>query len=675
MNFFAMQDHARRSSRRLVVLFILAVILIVAAVDVVVLPLSLFFVGDSAAGLRQHNVTVLVLVSVGVLVFIGLASLFRTLSLRSGGGAAVARGMGATEVTPDTTNPAWKRLRNVIEEIAIASGVPVPQIFVMEHESGINAFAAGYTPADAAVCVTQGSLDKLTRDELQGVIAHEFSHVLNGDMRLNIRLIGLLFGILVIGIVGRWLLSSGGSSWGRSRNSRGNGFVLIGVGLFIVGYIGYFFGRLIQAAVARSRESLADASAVQFTRQSHGIAGALKKIAALSEGSALGAQDTRQVAHLLFGEGIDGARLFATHPPLFDRIKSLDPGFDPAELVQIAAAWQQPVAADDADAAEASLSGLAAAAGATVPSVAVSGFEMPGMSGMATGVAAGLATAGVRAPGDIRIDANSVTAQVGNPGQDDYRAAGRLHESLPPELADAARDPRQADALILALAIARDDAVRQAQQTQLQAILPPAGVATVTALVSACDALHPMQRLPLAALAAPALRRLPRPRLRAMLARLDRLVHVDQRVEPSEYCLAKLVEVQVIDALDPGAGFSGKALKLTALLDELRDLMALMARWGNDDHATAQRAFSAAMQEVLPGRTVSFAWPDDWQQALDGALDKLDRLGPAGKELVVRGLTRAISDDGRVTLAEGELLRVVCAALHCPLPPQLATVV
>src|SRR5699024_7707719 len=266
MDFFAHQHQVRRSSRRLVVLFALAVLAVIVAVDVVVVlafGLGLGQQGDYEGPASQLVVDwpPLCLVSLSVLALIALASMYRMASLR-GGGASVARGMGATPVPADTADPVWRRLRNVIEEIAIASGVPVPDIFVMENEAGINAFAAGYTPSDAAVCVTQGCLDRLTRDELQGVIAHEFSHVLNGDMRLNIRLMGLLFGILVIGIVGRFMLYSGGRV--RSRNNNGTAsLALVGIAVFVIGYVGFFFGRLIQAAVARSRESLADASAVQ----------------------------------------------------------------------------------------------------------------------------------------------------------------------------------------------------------------------------------------------------------------------------------------------------------------------------------------------------------------------------------------------------------------------------
>src|SRR5699024_247842 len=364
MDFFAHQTEVRRGSRWLVALFVLAVIAVIAAVDVVVVL---------AFGLTRRQpspyappvsfwqsidwVTV-GMASVAVLVLIVLASLYRMASLR-GGGAAVAQGMGATPVPSDTTNPTWRRLRNVIEEIAIASSVPVPDIFVLENEPGINAFAAGYTPADAAVCVTEGCLARLNRDELQGVIAHEFSHVLNGDMRLNIRLMGLLFGILVIGIIGRFMLFSGGRV--RSRDSSGGtaSLAMIGIAVVIVGYIGFFFGRLIQAAVSRSRESLADASAVQFTRQTRGIAGALKKIAALQVGSQLAAHNKQEVAHMLFGEAGRFSRLFATHPPLPQRLQALGVEWNEKEIEALARAWEKPRRAADPNHAAASIAGFA----------------------------------------------------------------------------------------------------------------------------------------------------------------------------------------------------------------------------------------------------------------------------------------------------------------------------
>ena len=327
MNFFAHQELARKQTRRMIVLFTIAVICIVIAVDFVVM-LALGVGNAQLRGASGPGAGAIVATSVGVIAVIGLATLYRISTLRAGG-SAVALQLGATSVPVDTTEFAYRRLRNVIEEIAIASGVPDPEIFVLEEETAINAFASGYSPADAAVTVTRGCLDKLTREELQGVIAHEFSHVLNGDMRLNINLMGVAFGILVLAIVA----------------------------LLAVGYISVFFARIIKASISRQREYLADASAVQFTRQTEGIAGALKKIGGLGEGSKLTSHDGEEVAHMLFGDGVGYSALFATHPALTDRIKRLQPQFNPAEFAEIAAAWTQPIRVGETDDPHASLAG------------------------------------------------------------------------------------------------------------------------------------------------------------------------------------------------------------------------------------------------------------------------------------------------------------------------------
>ena len=308
MNFFEHQEAARRSSTRLVLLFTLAVAAIVGAVDVVV-------------WLASGSVEAVVAASLLTGVVIGLGSLYRIASLR-GGGAAVAAQLGGTWVPEDTRDPALRRLRNVVEEVAIASGVPVPRLFVLEQEAGINAFAAGYGTADAAIAVTRGALDRLNRDELQAVIAHEFSHILNGDMRLNIRLMGVLFGIMMLSLIGQRILLHAPSVRGRNSNASAVlAVMLAALVAIVIGSLGVFFGRLIQAAVSRQREYLADASAVQFTRQPAALAGALKKIAGLHAGARLEDRaGAGEVAHMLFAQGFHLAGWMATHPPLLERI-------------------------------------------------------------------------------------------------------------------------------------------------------------------------------------------------------------------------------------------------------------------------------------------------------------------------------------------------------------------
>ncbi|MEO6967186.1 MAG: M48 family metallopeptidase [Rhodanobacteraceae bacterium] len=666
MEFFAQQARVRRNGRTLVVLFVLAVLAIVLAVDVI-----------CAVVLRIGPRPLPLLgISMAVIALIALCSAYRVASLSSGG-AAVAQGLKATPVPADTTNPAWKRLRNVIEEVAIASGVPVPEIFVLENEPGINAFAAGYTPADAAVCVTQGCLDKLTRDELQGVIAHEFSHVLNGDMRLNIRLIGLLFGILAIGIVGRILMYSGS---GRSRRNGGN-VALAGLALFVIGSIGLFFGKLIQAAVARTRESLADASAVQFTRQTSGIAGALKKIAALVDGSQLQASGRDEVRHMLFGDA-DRSSLFATHPPILERIRALEPQFDPKELDKIVHDWTRAGGDPDSIHLQHDSEGSRkfahdfARADGDVLGNELHGFPpaRPAPAGTNAGAASAGAMRGIlpMRGAAFAITAAAVAAQVGTPGVDDYRAAASLHARIPDVLAAQARDARGALAIVFALALSDQADLRQRQLLVITQSFDASLTDAVRNAAMHMSELHPMLRLPLAQLAFPALKRRPRPELERFVATLDALIRADGSVELDEYCLAKLVQVQVIAALDPAANFKAGNVRLTDARDSLCDLCALLAHFGNDDEDAARRAFLLAMQEALPDSTSLYAIPEDWQTSLDGALAQLARLSPEGKELTVRALTRAIAEDGVVSVAESELLRVVCAVLACPLPPLLS---
>ena len=656
MNFFAQQERARSQTRRMLVLFALAVICIVAAIDLVV-AVAFGVMGNGhrnayrAAASPQTGV--LVVTTLAVLAVIGLSMLYKISTLRGGGGV-VARQLGATLLDPHdpavASNFAYKRLRNVVEEIAIASGVPAPEIYVLENEPGINAFASGYTPADAAITVTKGCLDKLTRDELQGVIAHEFSHVLNGDMRLNIRLMGVLFGILVIGIVGSKMLQ-----WsGRSRDS--NWQVFLGIALLVVGSIGLFFGRLIKAGVSRQREYLADASAVQFTRQSQGIAGALKKIAGLAEGSKLETPEREEAAHMFFGDGIGYSALFATHPPLHKRILAIDPKFDPQELVAIAKAWSAPVEASDVEGAEVSISGFApagATAGTRAAAVAASAGTLP------------------RADAAIALTPKKVVTQVAHPGEDDYRAANAIHATIDDTLRAYAYSVERAPQVVLALALDAGDEVRAKQLGLIEKYFGAAMRAGVEEIATDIAGLHPMQRLPLAQLAFPALRRRARGELQTFVIVLRQLIQADGRVQLEEYCLATLVSTQVVEALDPSRASAAGSGKLPDCAAEIADVIATIARYGNDDAAEAARAFQLGMHEVLPDANIVYAPPADFARALDVALPRLDKLMPAGKELLVRGLTRAVGADGMVAVSEAELLRTICAALHCPLPPLL----
>ncbi len=625
MNFFEHQAAARKTSSRLVILFGLAVVGIVAAVNI-------------ATWAATGSTGAIAFTTIATLAVIGLGSMYRIASLR-GGGEPVALQMGGVPVPEDTTDLNLRRLRNVVEEIAIASGVPVPKIYVLEHEAAINAFAAGYSTSDAVVAVTRGALDKLNRDELQGVIAHEFSHILNGDMRLNIRLIGLLFGILMIGLIGRKILIHGRFS-GRNK---GAGAVL-GAALvaMIVGYIGLFFGRMIKAGVSRSREVLADASAVQFTRQSQGLAGALKKIGGLHEGAKLNDPgNAEEVSHMLFGDGVGFSGLFATHPPLLKRIQALEPQFRVEQLERLQAQWL---------------------------SSPPDGLQEDLHMGLAGG-------AGSRLPGatqQLNVSPAMVAAQVALPAENDYRRADTIASEIPEALRDLAARRDAVMPLLLGLLLAGDEELATRQRTEIAARLGEDTADHALRIHQQLVAnLHPMLRLPLAAVAFPALRLRPRPELDAFMDSVFAVVHADGEVSLFEYCLGRLLTVQVRESLDPSRYARFGRRKPGNVRQEFATLLAVVAHAGHADATSAQHAYLAGMQRVLPRDHLPYVPPANGVLALDAVWEPLDALDPLAKQVMVEAVTAAVSHDGRVSVAEAELLRTICGVLHCPLPPML----
>ena len=630
MNFFEQQAAARRTSTRLVILMALAIAGIVLAVDGVVW----------VATQSPRMVVFASLASVGV---IAIGSLYRIASL-GGGGEPVAQQLGGTLVPENTAEPGLRRLRNVVEEIAIASGVPVPKLYVLEHEAGINAFAAGYSTSDAVVAVTRGALDRLNRDELQGVIAHEFSHILNGDMRLNIRLVGVLFGILMIGLIGRKILEHGRFG-GRGK---GIGAILVAALVaMLIGYIGLFFGRMIKAGVSRTREKLADASAVQFTRQTQGLSGALKKIGGLHDGSRLNQRsDAEEVSHMLFGDGVGfdqlfAGKLFATHPPLLERIRALEPGFNDEALARLQAQWI-----------------------ASPP------------DGMQEDVALGLSGgSGSRLPGatqELSVTPPMVAAQVAAPAADDYRRADSIVIAIPEALHDLARQREAVMPLLLGLLLAEDEALAERQHADIAARLGGDIADHAVRIHQQLTAdLHPMLRLPLAALAFPVLRLRPRPQLDAFMDTVHAVVHADGQVSLFEYCLGRLLTVQVRESLDPSRYARFGRRKPGNVRNEFATLLAVVAQAGHEDRASAQHAYLAGLQRVLPRDHLPYAPPANGVLALDAVWEPLDALDPLAKQAMVEAVTAAVSHDGRVSVAEAELLRTICGALHCPLPPML----
>ena len=640
MDFFESQDVARRKTGRLVLLFVLAVIAIVAMVYVVFAvalgaghaKMAAASGAQTATAFEPWNPMLLLWVTAGTVALVTAGSLYK-INLLSAGGRIVAESLDGRRIDADAPDPQQRRLLNVVQEMAIASGTPVPPVYMIE-EAGINAFAAGYSIDDAVIGVTRGAVETLSRDELQGVIAHEFSHILNGDMRLNIRLMGIIHGILVIGIVGYYLMRSAAYSGGRSRSSRGNSaaaMIMIGLAVMIIGYVGTLFGNLIKAAVSRQREFLADASSVQFTRNPDGIAGALKKIGGWKNGSRLENPNAPEMSHLLFGSGIKSSfgSLFATHPPLIDRITRIDPSFK-GKFPRTT-----PLAPGAGDAA--------------------------GVSGFAQQAEAAPAADGI--------------AQIGRPTQAHLDYATHLIESLPERIAAVAHEPFGARALIYAMVIDKEAEPRQHQLERLRQFADAGVRKEFEALLPLVEQLDPAARLPLVDLTIPALRELSPGQYGAFKANLDVLVRADDQIDLFEWTLHRILLKHLDAQFQPVRRPPVRYKSLTPLVGECASLLSTLAYIGTHDHAKAADAFlQAAAKLQLSGLTLQ---PVEacGLDAVSEALDKLRGLSPRFAARSVRRLLEAcatcISADGQITVREAELFRALGDSLDCPMPPLL----
>lgn len=643
MNFFDAQDRARQTSRRLVAAYIAATIAIVLGVTGIV-AFALFNFSEAGYGYTAgdfiaRQAPLLIGTALLTTLFILGSSLFKT-SVLSAGGGRVATDMGGTLVPADVQDPLRRRLRNVVEEMAIASGIPVPEIYVLEQESGINAFAAGYSPSDAAVAVTRGTLELLDRDELQGVIAHEFSHILNGDMRLNIRLMGVLYGIMVLGLIGRMIVRGGHhSSIISSRRNRGAPAVLlIGLGLAILGAIGVFFARIIKAGVSRQRELLADASAVQFTRQSRGIADALKKIGGYTESSLITSADPEEVSHMLFGTGARFSGLFATHPPLVQRIQALDPSFKESDFPRVDPRQDR---------------------AARQTRTTHKGFASDVTTALASGGAAVLA--------------DSIAETVGDPESEHVEYAQQLRQSVPESLYQAAHSPDFAYLLTVALVLDRSGKTLERQLSLAKEQLGAERARLLQRYYEELAQTGAEYRLPLLAIAFPALKLRPTQELGYLVSLARRMIEIDGEIDFYEYCFYRILTSNLGLAIDP----SGRRTATRSRKKELRQaavsLLRILANYGHQSREHGEAAFRAG-REVLGGWARDLDYQSDQSftvTALDHSLDVLLGLNSKGKETLLRAISATAAHDARLSIGEAELIRAVCATLDCPLPPIL----
>jgi len=630
VNFFDAQDRAKRSTRWLVVVYLMATVLIVAGVTLVVAG-AFYTIGD--VGTPPHPGLLAGTAASATLLIVG-ATLYKT-AILSSGGSRVAADLGGTLVSADVQDPLRQRLRNVVEEMAIASGVPVPDIFVLESEPGINAFAAGYAPGDAAVAVTRGALELLDRDELQGVIAHEFSHILNGDMRLNVRMMGVLFGIMVIGMIGRTILRNTRTSQlvsSRRGGKNAGGIILIGLGFAVLGWIGVLIARIVKAAVSRQREYLADASAVQFTRQATGIAGALKKIGGYDARSYLRAADPEEVSHMLIARGSRFASLFATHPPLTDRIRKLEPSFDESQYPVIRLRDRKPPSAEASDQASA----FAAYAGS------------------------------------IELAPDALIESVGRPVAEHVDFAARLRLAVPEPLREAAHSPSQAYLLALALLLPQTSSGDR-QFEILGQQLGPERLAMLQRLHREVAILGTQFRLPLLEIAFPALKRMPTQHVEFLLDLARRLIDADGEVDFEEYCYYRILSSSLGQAVAPGQRDSRGKPGRQEIRHAAVTLLRQLALRGHATDESRRAAFTVGVAHF--GRWAESETLDAGADAsvaeFDECLNVLVRLNPSGMKTLLEAATATVLHDGEVSAREAEMLRTVCVSLECPLPPIL----
>jgi Zn-dependent protease with chaperone function len=638
MDFFAHQDRARASSKRLVMLYAAAVLAVVLSLNLVAFGVFWIVEGQRKArttmcvevqlpvpAVEPHSpadvwwqpqlYALTTLVTLGVIV---LATLYKQATI-GGDGAKVAEMLGGRELDRSATDPLERRYLNVVEEMSIASGVPVPRLFIMDKEQGINAFAAGTRVENAVIGVTRGCLEQLNRDQLQGVIAHEFSHILNGDMRLNIRLLTLNFGILVIGLIGYMILRFAPRSAGRSNNKNGGGavvvIILVAVGMMIVGFVGTFFGKLIQAAVSRQREFLADAAAVQFTRNPAGISGALRLIGGVN-GSKVEHPEAGEMAHMFFASGVTSflGGLFATHPPLTTRIARIESGSAGKLTAAVA-------------------SGQVKASSVPTPAVTAAG-------------ASGFAGAPQR-----------VINSIGVAGAAGIAAAKTVLSSLPADLNAAVRDPYHARGVVLALLVDSMASTRRSQ-LDLLASINSALAREVIQWSTRTATLSREQRLPVLELAMPVLKSLSPSQIEELKPIATVLVSADKRISPFELAVINILEHELSAKIPSKPRYAS----VSEVADAVRTVVAMVASsTGQLDPHAYERGAAAAGLDASGQPTITL-------QAMRAALEKLRAASPSVQKRVVEAVVATATADERVTSPEIELVRAVCASFGVPLP-------
>ena len=633
MDFFKQQDMARTKTGQLILLFSLAVLAVALAVYSVAVTILFFFVsrepGFNPAAFSWFQPHLGFWTTGGTLLVILAGCLGKIIGL-VGGGSSIAQQLGGRLINPTTTDSGERRLLNVVEEMALASGTPVPQVFILENESGLNAFAAGYSPNDAVVAITPNCLKLLDRNELQGVIAHEFSHILNGDMRLNIRLIGLLSGIMILANIGYLILRAG--TGGRKEGAI---VFVVGLALIVIGFVGHLFGRIIQAAVSRQREYYADASAVQFTRNPGGIAGALKKIGGFKKGSRIRSAHAGEICHMFIAKGVN--TMFATHPPLPDRIRRIDPGFD---------GRFEPLIIPDGEIIS----------------------QPPPLRKQKT-------AARVHPAAAFAIGADTISNRPGDITYRDIDHSQKILNTIPVEIKTELSDILGAMTVTCMLLLDEDPQLRNIQMKRIQKRAPGRLFQHLEGLESRFLGLDMQLRLPILDLALPVLRQMSAGQYAKFKTFIQILVEADAKLTFFEFAVKQIITHRL------GANFQRHRKEvvyksIAKLASDAVNILSRLAYVGHSHEAAAKAAFRTAWErlnvkdpvvEMLPAGKVSLG-------KLRVALQRFAMASPGVKKVFIDACVACVLHDGRVTIEEAELVRAVAYALDIPLPPFLEAV-
>ena len=701
MRFLTHQNQARVNTTRLVVLFSLAIVAVVASIAIGIPALIVAGTNGEANAVTWRDVAPMAMwLGIGTLAAILIAVAVRSSQLRSGGGAYVAESLGGTKVSPETRDLKERQLLHVVEEMAIAAGIPVPTVYVLQNEPGINAFAAGNSPSESVIGVTRGALDAFTRDELQGVIGHEFSHICEEDMSISMRLMAWIFGVAVLSVIGmvifRIALNIGYFGGGSRRdNKEGNStfavvmfLLLCGVIVWIVGIVGQIFGNLIQAAISRQREFLADASAVKFTRNPDGIASALRKIAVMSQHGRIRSGHS-EMSYLFFSASMSS--LMATHPPIEERIRRIEGEQGVRQLHEMERTPpRDPQTAETGtptQPAESGLERLRRIPGMRIPRGGAEGASERLISGVTAGLV-GTHLADTQGPPErpgsperpsvASREPTLRSQKMDGTDRDDLRRAAILCDSLPPELVAASRDTWAARGVVLAILLPEEPS---AAQKQLAVARHAKGVpvATIQGIATMIQTLPDDAKVALIDLTLRTLRTMSATQGLDFLSLLEEYVEADGRISLMEGMFVVLMRnILNINGIRGNAGrVSSRGRKATQAERQMaaETFLGILAYQGNESQSDTEQAFAdgaAVLRTLYPTTSQTLPAADRCGlKSLYGALMVLQQGGVQERSVVLQATIETINADGKVTLREAILLRMVGAVLGLPVPTML----